>query len=76
MDSSSKVQIYKGIIQYLLESTNYSLRDIADLSRTSNKNISLIYCHNIMPRNFESELHIVRLYQTILEFQENFIMPY
>ena len=76
MKVNVKVQIYQGMIQYLLESTNYSLKDIAELSRTSTKNIRLIYCHDVIPRNFESELHIVRLYQTILEFQKNFIAPY
>ncbi|HHW4979444.1 TPA: hypothetical protein ACU0X0_002840 [Legionella anisa] len=67
MDNKSKVQIYKGIIQYLLESTNYTLKNIADLSNSPIKNIRAIYCDNFVPFNFSSELQLVRLYQMILE---------
>lgn len=67
MDKSSKLQIYKGIIQYLLESTNYTLKNIADLSNSSIKSIRTIYCDNFLPLNFSSEAQLVRLYQMILE---------
>ncbi|HIF0226180.1 hypothetical protein SC979_10005 [Legionella pneumophila serogroup 1] len=67
MEYSSKLQIYKGIIQYILESTNYSLKNIADLSNSSIKNIRTIYCDNFVPHNFSSEMQLVRLYQMILE---------
>ena len=35
MENNSKLLVYKGIIQYLLESTHYTLKNIADLSRSS-----------------------------------------
>jgi len=67
MHKSYKVQIYKGIIQYLLETTNYTLKNIADLSNSSLKNIRTIYSDNLFPGNFFSEVQLVRLYQMILE---------
>jgi hypothetical protein len=42
MEKTTKTQIYKGMIQYLLESTNYTLKNIADLTDSSLKNIRLI----------------------------------
>jgi hypothetical protein len=63
-----KVQIYQGIIQYLLQSTDYDLKNIAALSNTSIKNIRSIYQGNELPLNFtSSEKHLVQLYQMILE---------
>ncbi|HAT8326969.1 TPA: hypothetical protein GDD11_15230 [Legionella pneumophila] len=78
MDKSSKIQIYKGIIQYILESTNYTLKNIADLSNASIKNIRTIYCDNFLPPNFSSEIQLVRLYQMVLEIhtQENQFKKY
>ncbi|MDF1929907.1 hypothetical protein PGH45_07340 [Legionella pneumophila] len=67
MEMNTKLQIYKGIIQYILESTNYSLQNIADLSNSSIKNIRTIYCDNVVPSNFSSDIQLVRLYQMILE---------
>lgn len=64
---NSRLQIYKGIIQYILDSTDYTLKNIADLSNSSIKNIRSIYCENLIPHNFSSELHLIRLYQMILE---------
>ncbi|HAT8648909.1 TPA: hypothetical protein JA989_12265 [Legionella pneumophila] len=78
MEMNYKLQIYKGIIQYILESTNYSLENIADLSNSSIKNIRTIYCDNYMPSNFSSEMQLVRLYQMIMEIhiQENQFKKY
>lgn len=67
MEHHSKLQIYKGMIQYLLESTNYSLKNIADLSYSSLNNIRSIYCDGLMPAHFISELNLIKLYQIILE---------
>jgi hypothetical protein len=66
-NKSPKLQIYQGIIRYLLESTNYTLKNIADLSSTSIINIRSIYCDDLVPPNFSSEVPLVRLYQMILE---------
>ena len=68
MKANPKVQIYKGMIQYLLESTHYNLKSIADLSNSSIKNIRTIYCDERIPANFSSELQLVKLYHAILEF--------
>ncbi|HHS8321901.1 TPA: hypothetical protein ACTUO9_002018 [Legionella anisa] len=78
MENVTKLQIYKGIIQYLLDSTNYTLKNIADLSNSSIKNIRTIYCDNFLPLNFSSEMQLVRLYQMILEIhtQENQFKKY
>ncbi|CEG62181.1 conserved protein of unknown function [Legionella micdadei] len=66
MENTSKLHIYRGIIQYLLESTNYTLKNIADLCDTSIKNIHSIYCDEILPANFASELKLIKLYEFIL----------
>lgn len=67
MRTNPKVQIYKGMIQYLLESTHYTLKSIADLSNSSIKNIRIIYREERIPLNFTSELQLVMLYHVILE---------
>ncbi|HHF7368189.1 TPA: hypothetical protein ACPSKY_003343 [Legionella bozemanae] len=67
MENNSKLQIYKGIIQYLLSSTNYTLKNIAELCNSSIKSIHAIYSDNFIPNNFSSEKELVKLYQMILE---------
>ncbi|WP_412755598.1 hypothetical protein [Legionella longbeachae] len=68
MDNNVKIPIYKGMIQYLLDTTNYSLKSIAVMSNASIKQIKLIYSHGQIPPNLdEFELHLVKLYQIILE---------
>lgn len=71
MQQNPKVQIYQGMIQYLLESTQYTLKNIADLSNSSMKNIRLIHCDGLMPPVFASELQLVKLYQMVLEVNIN-----
>lgn len=67
-DSSIKLQIYQGIIQYLLDSTGYDLKNIAALSNSTIKSIRSIYHGNEIPPNFSSsEKHLIQLYQMILE---------
>lgn len=68
MAINSKLQIYQGIIQYLLDSTGYDLKDIAALSNATIKSILSIYHGDEIPPNFfSSEKHLVRLYQMVLE---------
>ena len=62
-----KLPIYKGIISYLLDSTNYSLRDIALLSNIPLKMIREIYSHNQNSLTLKEELELLRLYQILLE---------
>lgn len=69
MTNNSKLQIYKGIIQYLLESTNYNLKNIADLSHISLNTIRAIYFDNQMPSHFSCEQQLVNLYHFILELK-------
>jgi hypothetical protein len=67
MMNEPRLQIYKGMIQYLLVSTPYTLKNIADLSHSSIKNIRSIYCDEQIPRHFSSELNLVKLYHSIVE---------
>ncbi|RUQ78141.1 hypothetical protein [Legionella septentrionalis] len=68
MTNYPKLQIYQGIIQYLLDSTGYDLKNIAALSNTTIKSIRTIYKGDKIPPNFSSsEKHLVQLYQMILE---------
>ncbi|OGV27549.1 MAG: hypothetical protein A3F18_08090 [Legionellales bacterium RIFCSPHIGHO2_12_FULL_37_14] len=64
-----KIKIYQSIVQYLLESTNYNLKDIADLTDSSIKTMQYIYLGEQLPTNFASEYQLVRLYQIILRAQ-------
>lgn len=61
-----KIKIYQGIVQYLLESTNYNLKDIADLTDSSIKTMQCIYLGEQLPTHFISECQLIRLYQTIV----------
>ena len=70
MENSSKLQIYKGMIQYLLDSTNYTLKRVASLSNSSIKNIRSIYHYDQIPPDFTEELHLVQLYQIIIELEQ------
>ena len=67
LQPNTKVQIYKGIIQYLLESTNYNLKNIAELSNSSLEHLRSIHCQNMVPVDFFSESQLVKLYQIILD---------
>lgn len=67
MTNQPKLQIYRGMIQYILDSTHYTLKHIAQLSDSSLDNIRMIYCHDSVPNNFKSEVELMKLYQIILE---------
>ena len=71
MENMSKIQIYKGIIQYLLESTNYNLKDIADLTNSSIKSIRTVHTDCHLPKRFFSEIQLIRLYQFVIEQNQN-----
>ncbi|OGV30934.1 MAG: hypothetical protein A3E88_00695 [Legionellales bacterium RIFCSPHIGHO2_12_FULL_35_11] len=66
MQHYPKSQIYRGMIQYLLEFTSYTLKDIADLTNSSTKSIRSIHCLGKIPENFQTELNLVKLYHMIL----------
>ena len=67
MENHSKLQIYQGIIQYILDSTNYNLKNIAELSHSSIEHLRSIHCQNTVPIDFFSESQLVKLYQIILD---------
>ncbi len=67
MEEHSKLPIYKGIIQYILDSTGYTLKNIAEFSNASVTSIRSIHRNGLPPSNFKSELQLVKLYQIILE---------
>ena len=71
MEHHSKLSIYKGMIQYILDSTHYTLKHIAQLSHSSLDNIQMIYCHDSVPKRFQSEIELMKLYQIILEIKTN-----
>lgn len=71
MEHHSKLNIYKGMIQYILDSTHYTLKHIAQLSHSSLDNIQMIYCHDSVPKRFQSEVELMKLYQIILEINKN-----
>ncbi len=70
MNTNSKLQIYKGMIQYLLDSTDYTLKRIASLSNSSIKHIQSIHRYDQIPTDFAAEHHLVRLYLIILELEK------
>ncbi|GAN30834.1 hypothetical protein [Legionella pneumophila] len=71
MTNHPKLQIYQGIIQYLLDSTGYDIKNIAALSNASIKSIRTIYEGIGMPANFAaSEKQLVQLYQMILDLNQ------
>lgn len=67
MDKSIKVSIYKSMIEYFLNSTDYSLKRIAFLANSSIANIQAIYRYGEIPGDFNEELDLVRLYMMILD---------
>ncbi|CZP18535.1 TPA: hypothetical protein JBI42_04110 [Legionella pneumophila] len=71
MEHHSRLNIYKGMIQYILDSTHYTLKHIAQLSHSSLDNIRMIYCHDSVPNNFKSEVELMKLYQIVLEINMN-----
>ena len=67
MDKTTKINIYKSMIQYFMDSTDYSLKRIAFLANSSVGNIQSLYRYGEMPSNFNEELDLVRLYMMILD---------
>ena len=67
MESCSKLPIYRGIIQYLLESTNYTLKNIAEHTSVPIQHLQSIYMGGQIPLYLSSELRLIKLYQIILE---------
>ncbi len=69
MFHDQKITIYKGIIQYLLDSTNYSLQRIANLSNSPLAHLQLIYHHNRLPKESKVELNLLKLFITVIDME-------
>lgn len=69
MEICLRLQICQNIIQYLLESTSYSLKNIADLSHAPIRHIRSIYYADALLPNEASEINLLNLYRVILELQ-------
>ncbi len=69
MENNSKLQIYKGIINYLIEVTNYNLKNIAELSNTSLKDLITIYSNHQLPENYAYESGLINLYRLIIDLE-------
>lgn len=78
MEQNVKVNIYKSMIEYVLETTDYNLKRIAHLANSSIGNIQMIYRYGEMPEDFKEEMDLVRLYMMILDMQrrQNEFRPY
>lgn len=64
-----KIVIYKGIIQYLLDSTKYSLQRIANLSNTPISHLQMIYSHERLPQNSNIELNLLKLFILLIDME-------
>ncbi|HFO0107920.1 hypothetical protein SDB36_12550 [Legionella pneumophila serogroup 1] len=69
MSHDYKIGIYKGIIQYLLDATNYSLQRIANLSNSPIAYLQLIYHHNRLPQNRSIELNLLKLFVVYIDME-------
>lgn len=67
MENNARLLIYQGIIQYLLESTKYTLKNIADLSDTPVKEIQEIFHNESLTIDLSGELGLIKLYHIIRE---------
>lgn len=64
-----KIVLYKGIIQYLLDSTKYSLQRIANLSNSPISHLQMIYCHDRLPQNSNVELNLLKLFILLIDME-------
>ncbi|MGM9370831.1 hypothetical protein ACTAZN_01415 [Legionella pneumophila] len=69
MSHDYKIGIYKGIIQYLLDATNYPLQRIANLSNSPIAYLQLIYHHNRLPQNRSVELNLLKLFVVYIDME-------
>lgn len=65
-----KVVIYKGMIQYLLDSTNYPLHRLANLSNSPIAYLQLIYHHNRLPQDNNIELNLLKLFMLFIDMEQ------
>lgn len=69
MFNAHKIWIYKGMIQYLLDRSGYSLSRIANLSNSSLTHLQLIYHHSHLPKENKLELNLLKIFITYVELE-------
>lgn len=69
MFHDQKIYIYRGIIQYLLDSTNYSLTRIANLSNSSIEHLQQLYQDHRLPKEKNVEINLLKLFITIIDME-------
>lgn len=69
MFHDQKIAIYKGIIQYLLDSTDYSLQRIANLSNASVAHLQLINQYGRLPKESKVEINLLKLFSTVIDME-------
>ncbi|CDZ76718.1 hypothetical protein BN59_00992 [Legionella massiliensis] len=69
MFHDQKISIYKGIIQYLLDSTEFSLQRIANMSNSEICHLQLIYNHNRLPKHGKVELNLLKLFSLVVDME-------
>ena len=69
MTVSAKLQIYQGIILYLLESTHYNLKNIAEFTDSPITHIQALYRGEKLSLHCSSEHKLMQMYQIVLGIQ-------
>ncbi|RUQ81510.1 hypothetical protein [Legionella septentrionalis] len=69
MFNEKKIIIYKEIIQYLLDSTQYSLQRIANLCNSPIYHLQMIFQYNRLPKESKVELNLLKLFLTVIDME-------
>ncbi|MDI1351763.1 MAG: hypothetical protein PSV35_03190 [bacterium] len=69
MFHDQKINLYKGIIQYFLTYTNYSLQRITNLSNSSVAHPQLIHQYNQLPKVSKVELNLFKLFSIVIDME-------
>ena len=70
MYNDHKIGIYKGIIQYLLDTTTYTLQQIANLSNSTIQHLHSIYFHTRLPSNSDVDLNLLKLFIILVDMEK------
>ncbi|HBD7396269.1 hypothetical protein [Legionella longbeachae] len=69
MFHDQKLTIYKEIVQYLLDSTNFSLQRIANLANLSVAHLQLIHHFDRLPKESKVELNLLKLFIMVVDIE-------
>lgn len=69
MFHDQKLTIYKEIIQYLLDSTHFSLQRIANLANLSVAHLQLIHHYDRLPKESKVELNLLKLFIMVVDIE-------